>query len=100
MSSVDRVINPRSYLDMLSAMVLSGYFWLLKVTVSIGDADLTHVRSLLRSGKTVVLATPHTVLLPAVLAMRGIPATFLASQSRDGALIAGVLERPLAWSSA
>ena len=89
----DKLVNPGGYLNFLTQKVLNWYFWLLRSTVAIQDADLGTVRSLLGSGKAGVLATPHTILLPVVLAMRGMPATFLASQSRDGSLIAGVLQR-------
>lgn len=74
-------------------VLLVAYFRLLQGTVRVDRGAIEVVLS--RSGKAtpLVFTTPHSLLLPAVLAMHGLPATFLASQSRDGALVTHVLRQ-------
>lgn len=81
----------KSFYLRCTVLLLTLYYRLLERTVALDRAGLDAVRQRLAAQKPVVLTTPHTVLLPSVLAMRGLPATFLASQSQDGSLIAGVL---------
>lgn len=72
--------------------VLINYYKLLLKTVSLEEEGFDRLRSSLLAGQAVTLAAPHSILLIAVLALHRIPATFLASQSRDGGLITAVLE--------
>jgi hypothetical protein len=39
------------------------------------------------------MSTPHTVLFPVIVALKGYPATFMASQSKDGSLVSFVLQK-------
>lgn len=75
-----------------SERVLINYYKLLVKTVRVEREGFDVVASRLESGQAVALAAPHSILLIAVLALHRIPATFLASQSRDGGLITAVLE--------
>ena len=79
--------------NLVACHFLSGYFRFLQWTVQFDQPLLDEVKDRTRKGLPVVLTTPHTALLPAVLALRGTPATFMASQSHDGGLISFVLER-------
>lgn len=51
------------------------------------------IQAELDSGKTPVFATAHTSLLPCVLVWDGMPGVFIASLSKDGTLIARILEK-------
>jgi lysophospholipid acyltransferase (LPLAT)-like uncharacterized protein len=76
----------------LVGWVLLNYYKLLLKTVRVEREGFAPILSLLAEGKAVALGTPHTLLLIALLAVDRMPATFLASQSRDGGLISAVLE--------
>lgn len=74
-------------------MVLELFFRLLERTVRLEVIDRHLLTDALESGKSVIVACPHNVLLPALLAARGLHVAFLVSRSRDGELVSRVLER-------
>jgi lysophospholipid acyltransferase (LPLAT)-like uncharacterized protein len=84
--------DKKTFFEFSVKAVLLCYFRLLQWTVRFESPLLEPVRQRVQQGLPCVLCTPHSLLLPSVLAMKGFKATFLASRSRDGELIAHVLE--------
>lgn len=73
--------------------VLYGYYLLLLKTCRIERAGWEKVDAAVRAGRGSVFGAPHCVLLPCVLSFDGLPATLLASLSKDGEIIARILEK-------
>lgn len=74
------------------SVVLRGYYLLLCKTCRFTALGWEEVDADLQASRGLVFATVHSVLLPAVVFFDGRRGTFLASKSKDGELIAQVLE--------
>ncbi len=77
----------------LISAVLYGYYLLLLKTCRFTRVGWENVEEDLRAGRGLVLATVHSVLLPAIASFDGWPGTLIASQSKDGEIISRILER-------
>ncbi|MCA2959520.1 MAG: DUF374 domain-containing protein [Silvanigrellales bacterium] len=78
--------------SLLISVVLRSYYLLLRKTCRFTSLGWENVDADLNASRGLVFATVHSVLLPAILFFDGRKGTFLASKSKDGELIAQVLE--------
>ncbi len=72
---------------------LYGYYVLLKKTLRFEIAGIDKLKSEIEAGASPVFCAAHNDLLLCVLSYDGSPATLIASQSKDGEMIASILER-------
>lgn len=80
-------------LPRLIFLVTYGYYWILLKTVRLKTVGLEAPLEELGAGKTPVFASAHNSLLTSTLSFDGRPATLLASLSKDGEIIARLLEK-------
>lgn len=77
----------------LLLLIIHCYYWLLEKTVRVEVRGRDAVIAEVAQGRSPIVACAHHALLPCVLSFGRHPATLIASLSKDGELIAHVLEK-------